>query len=175
MVQLQADDRYGNLIGPFSFKRMQQKKLFCYLIWKCVYALVCGFSLWAGRSQSNERQQANRMQAYASSKVTSHRNLFEASLICVVQYQCTLHTQQMQMNGVCALFACQAQLTCRQCTIFLIDLRDYNANSLTNSLGANASFVVLDILECCSYVAKSMAKYLRTATDANEYLAMWLN
>ena len=109
---------------------------------------------------------------HASSKVTSHRNLFEASLICVVQYQCTLHTQQMQMNGVCALFACQAQLTCRQCTIFLIDLRDYNANSLTNSLGANASFVVLDILECCSYVAKSMAKYLRTATDANEYLAM---
>ena len=101
----------------------------------------------------------------------SHRNLFEASL-CVVQYQC--NTQQMQMNGVCALFACQAQLTCRQCTIFLIDLRDYNANSLTNSLGANASasFVVLDILECYSYVAKSMAKYLRTATNGNEYLAM---
>ena len=83
-----------------------------------------------------------------------------------------MHIQQMQMNGVCALFACQAQLTCRQCTIFLIDLRDYNANSPTNSHGENASFVVLDILECYSYVAKSMAKCLRTATDANEYLAM---
>ena len=99
---------------------------------------------------------------HASSKVTSHRNLFEASLICVVQYQCTLHTQQMQMNGVCALFACQAQLTCRQCTIFLIDLRDYNANSLTKFSWGECIFCgprYSRMLQLCSKINGQMSSY----------------